>query len=75
VGGLCVVRGAALADIRLNNPNAHVAQLVEHALGKGEVIGSSPIVGSMTVIILPAWFAGPVRKMSQVCDGSPGTGS
>ena len=25
---------------------AHIAQLVEHALGKGEVIGSSPIVGS-----------------------------
>ena len=26
---------------------AHIAQLVEHALGKGEVIGSSPIVGSI----------------------------
>ena len=25
---------------------AHVAQLAEHALGKGEVIGSNPIVGS-----------------------------
>lgn len=28
---------------------AHIAQLVEHALGKGEVIGSSPIVGSSVV--------------------------
>ena len=25
---------------------AHIAQLAEHALGKGEVIGSNPIVGS-----------------------------
>ena len=25
---------------------AHVAQLVEHVLGKDEVIGSNPIVGS-----------------------------
>ena len=25
---------------------AHVAQLVEHTLGKGEVIGSTPIMGS-----------------------------
>ncbi len=24
---------------------AYIAQLVEHALGKGEVMGSSPIVG------------------------------
>jgi hypothetical protein len=28
---------------------AHVAQLVEHTLGKGEVIGSTPIMGSMFV--------------------------
>ncbi len=26
--------------------NAHIAQQVEHVLGKDEVIGSSPIVGS-----------------------------
>ena len=26
--------------------SAHVAQLVEHVLGKDEVIGSNPIVGS-----------------------------
>ena len=25
---------------------AHIAQLAEHALGKGEVSGSSPLVGS-----------------------------
>ncbi len=25
---------------------AHIAQLAEHALGKGEVTGSSPVVGS-----------------------------
>ena len=25
---------------------AHIAQSAEHALGKGEVIGSNPIVGS-----------------------------
>jgi hypothetical protein len=28
---------------------AHIAQLAEHALGKGEVIGSSPIVGSRQI--------------------------
>jgi len=28
------------------NGDAHVAQLVEHVLGKDEVIGSNPIVGS-----------------------------
>jgi hypothetical protein len=27
-------------------PDAHVAQSVEHTLGKGVAIGSSPIVGS-----------------------------
>ena len=27
--------------------HAHIAQLVEHALGKGEVNGSSPFVGSI----------------------------
>ena len=26
--------------------SAHIAQLAEHTLGKGEVIGSNPIVGS-----------------------------
>ena len=28
---------------------AHVAQLAEHALGKGEVSGSSPDMGSITL--------------------------
>ena len=32
--------------------NAHVAQAVEHFLGKEEVIGSSPIVGSFPFIDL-----------------------
>ena len=36
------VEGVA-AEIRLL---AHIAQLVEHILGKDEVIGSIPIVGS-----------------------------
>ncbi len=27
---------------------AHIAQLVEHFLGKEEVTGSNPVVGSMT---------------------------
>jgi hypothetical protein len=29
---------------------AHIAQLVEHTLGKGEVIGSIPIVGFGLII-------------------------
>ena len=43
--GLCVVHS-------IQNPNpklyvwAHIAQQVEHILGKNEVIGSNPIVGS-----------------------------
>ncbi|CRI66159.1 hypothetical protein THIOKS12650022 [Thiocapsa sp. KS1] len=28
---------------------AHVAQLVEHTLGKGEVTGSTPVMGSIFV--------------------------
>ena len=37
--------------IRFNKQKetALIAQLVEHTLGKGEVIGSSPIEGSSTV--------------------------
>jgi hypothetical protein len=35
---------AVLTDRPLKT--AHIAQLAEHALGKGEVIGSNPIVGS-----------------------------
>ena len=29
---------------------AHVAQLVEHFLGKGEVTGSNPVAGSISTI-------------------------
>ena len=29
--------------------NAHVAQLVEHVLGKDEVTGSIPVMGSMSL--------------------------
>jgi hypothetical protein len=32
---------------------AHVAQLVEHVLGKDEVIGSNPIVGSRIEQVVP----------------------
>jgi hypothetical protein len=28
---------------------AHVAQMVEHSLGKGKVSGSSPVVGSVYI--------------------------
>src|SRR6516165_6825893 len=31
-----------------NTTNAHVAQLVEHVLGKDEVTGSIPVMGSMS---------------------------
>ena len=40
-------REASAADI--DNGLAHVAQLAEHALGKGEVSGSSPDMGSITL--------------------------
>ena len=38
-------RSGRRSPASLNTP-AHIAQLAEHALGKGEVIGSNPIVGS-----------------------------
>ena len=31
---------------------AHVAQLVEHFLGKGEVTGSSPVAGSIIMLFV-----------------------
>ena len=34
---------------RLQPPDAHVAQLVEHVLGKDEVTGSNPVMGSTNV--------------------------
>jgi hypothetical protein len=30
---------------------ARIAQVVEHSLGKGEVTGSSPVVGTITLLI------------------------
>ena len=52
--GLSERRVAAPADIprdvaarRIDNVFAHVAQLAEHALGKGEVSGSIPDMGSI----------------------------
>ena len=29
-----------------SRPEAHIAQMVEHSLGKGEVTGSIPVVGT-----------------------------
>jgi hypothetical protein len=53
IGGLSGKRGAALADTprtigarHIDSGFAHVAQLAEHALGKGEVSGSIPDMGS-----------------------------
>jgi hypothetical protein len=34
------------------NESAHVAQLVEHFLGKGEVTGSIPVAGSKKLKVL-----------------------
>ena len=39
-------RAAASVSRSQEGKHAHVAQLVEHTLGKGEVIGSIPIVSS-----------------------------
>jgi hypothetical protein len=39
----CRMRAGRVSDPLL----AHVAQAVEHALGKGEAMGSNPIVGSV----------------------------
>ncbi len=36
-----------LQNLKWGLPNAHVAQTVEHFLGKEEVTGSSPVVGSI----------------------------
>jgi hypothetical protein len=40
---------ARRANSDMGRSNAHVAQLVEHFLGKEEVIGSNPIMGSTIV--------------------------
>ena len=31
---------------------AHMAQVVEHSLGKGEVTGSNPVVGTIILLIV-----------------------
>jgi hypothetical protein len=36
---------------RLNGEDAHVAQSAEHILGKDEVTGSIPVMGSETLAI------------------------
>jgi hypothetical protein len=38
---------------------AHIAQLAEHFLGKEEVIGSSPIVGSIPTSVMSSGGAAP----------------
>jgi hypothetical protein len=35
----------------VENGTAHVAQLVEHVLGKDEVTGSIPVMGSMSGVL------------------------
>jgi hypothetical protein len=42
---------------------AHVAQSVEHVLGKDEVTGSIPVVGSMSEPVrLRVWIVEALRK-------------
>jgi hypothetical protein len=38
---------------------AHVAQSVEHVLGKDEVTGSSPVVGS-SIVVMKNLFSGTI---------------
>ena len=40
---------------------AHVAQVVEHILGKDEVTGSSPVMGSSEQIARPPEIQSPER--------------
>jgi hypothetical protein len=50
VGSIPITRSIA-QDIGFESTalkGAHVAQSVEHVLGKDEVTGSNPVVGSMT---------------------------
>ena len=41
-------RFSVFLPLRIQNLQAHVAQSVEHFLGKEEVTGSNPVVGSIT---------------------------
>ena len=46
---------------------AHVAQMVEHTLGKGEVTGSSPVMGSTQKIYKEAsYFMSDVHSLKNV---------
>ena len=49
---------------------ALIAQLVEHTLGKGEVIGSSPIEGSSTVERPLTQQPGGIRKAYVLPEGA-----
>ncbi len=42
-----------LKSNRTDQPDAHIAQSVEHFLGKEEVTGSNPVVGSIEFVGLP----------------------
>ena len=44
--------------------SAHIAQQVEHILGKNEVIGSSPIVGSPMFVKMPARSAQVLQRLA-----------
>jgi hypothetical protein len=68
VGSIPITRSIENADvegIELDRilKGAHVAQSVEHVLGKDEVTGSIPVVGSMRDIFrgLPLW---PKRSLN-----------
>ena len=47
--GVAACGNKAVGTSTRNMIQAHVAQLAEHALGKGEVSGSSPDMGSITL--------------------------
>ena len=51
VGDILHIRdrnGIGIFELKnINLDWAHVAQLVEHSLGKGEVTGSNPVAGSI----------------------------
>ena len=48
---------------------AHIAQSVEHILGKNEVIGSSPIVGSPVFVTMRPRVAGRTQTESALIRG------
>jgi hypothetical protein len=43
-------REAKLSEVGKADRQAHIAQSVEHSLGKGEVIGSNPIVSTIYIV-------------------------